>query len=228
MAIDERNNVPERVDVVAGVPADRVRWGPILAGTFAAMTALAVLSALGAAIGFSRYDPGDNASRFAVGAGIWGIISMILSFGFGGWLAARSAAIHGHNGGLLNGFMVAAFGIPCLFLFLGSATALMTHAAIASNRDQPTRDRYDGVARQASDVMSPTDRTASGSTANDANNRSTEDARDTGKRAAWSTLIGLVLAIAAASFAGIAGSRDDNLAYYRGRSGRGTNEPTGE
>jgi len=226
MAIEERNNLPERVDVVAGVPADRVRWGPILAGTFAAMTALAVLSALGAAIGFSSYDPGDNASRFAIGAGIWGIISMILAFGFGGWLAARSAAVHGQNGGLLNGFMVAAFGIPCLFLMIGSATALMTHAAVSSNRDQPMRDRYDGVARQASDVTSPTDRNGSGANANDTNARSSEDTRDTGKRAAWSTLIGLVLAIAAASFAGIAGSRDDNLTYYRGgRSGRLPNEP---
>jgi hypothetical protein len=83
----------EQVDVAPGVPVDRVRWGPILIGLFAALTALAVLSILGTAVGLSAYDAGDDARRFAVGAGVWGIISMLLAFGFGGWMAARSAAL---------------------------------------------------------------------------------------------------------------------------------------
>jgi hypothetical protein len=52
-----RRDDDDRVVVSRGVPTDRVRWGPILAGTFAALTALAVLSTLGTAIGLSAYDP---------------------------------------------------------------------------------------------------------------------------------------------------------------------------
>src|SRR5215213_1325787 len=99
----------DRVVVSRGVPTDRIRWGPILAGTFAALTALVVLNTLGSAIGLSAYDPGeDNPRNFALGAGIWGIISMLISFAFGAWLTARSSAVRGAGNGLLNGFMVAA------------------------------------------------------------------------------------------------------------------------
>src|SRR3954467_15828776 len=91
----------DQVEVAPGVPTDRVRWGPILAGTFAALTALAVLSTLGAAIGLSAYDPGDDTRRCAIGAGVWGVITMLLAFGFGGWLAARSSAVRGGDNGFL-------------------------------------------------------------------------------------------------------------------------------
>lgn len=51
-----RRQTNEQVEVTPGVPVDRVRWGPILAGTFAALTALAVLNTLGTAIGLSAWD----------------------------------------------------------------------------------------------------------------------------------------------------------------------------
>src|SRR5687768_5733380 len=60
---DARRTDVDRVDAVRGTPTDRVRWGPILAGTFAALTTLAILSTLGAAIGFSSYDRGQDDVR---------------------------------------------------------------------------------------------------------------------------------------------------------------------
>src|SRR5690606_27147716 len=122
MTARDRERRDEGVEVVAGVPTDRVRWGPVLAGTSAAFTAFAVLSTLGSAIGLSAYDAGDNARRFAIGAGIFGVLSMLLSFGFGGWIAGRSSAARGSANGLLNGFMVAAFGIPVLIFALSAAS----------------------------------------------------------------------------------------------------------
>ena len=57
----------DRVNTVRGTPTDRVRWGPILAGTFSALTTLAILSTLGAAIGLSSYDRGqDDVRNFAM------------------------------------------------------------------------------------------------------------------------------------------------------------------
>src|SRR5688572_27714281 len=116
-------------------PTDRIRWGPILAGVFAAMTAMAVLSVLGAAIGMSAYDANDDARHFAIGAGIWGAITMLIAFALGGWLTARSAAVRGRNNGLLNGAMVAGVGIPLMLFLLGSAGTLMGSAE-AARRDE--------------------------------------------------------------------------------------------
>jgi hypothetical protein len=216
---DYRRDTGDRVNVSDGVPTDRIRWGPILAGTFAALTMLVVLSTLGSAIGISTYDQGDNARRYMIGAGIWGVITMLISFGFGGWLTARSAAVRGGDNGLMNGFMVAGVGIPILLFVLGSAGVLMTHAA-ASNPDITART--DGAARQASSIIPANPDTDRGATYNP------DDAKRAAQRAAWSTLIALILAIGAASAAGYIGSRDDIGHHHAGhRHGSSSTGGTG-
>jgi hypothetical protein len=186
-----------------------------MAGAFAALTMLAVLGTLGAAIGLSAYDQNDDARRFAVGGGIWGVITMIVAFGFGGWLAARSAAIRGRDSGLLNGFMVAGVGIPILLLAIGSAGVAMSSAAVANDKNVARGDQFDG-AQQASAVISPND------SARNNNSARNEDIRDTGRRTAWSTLFALILAIGAASLAGLVGARDEHREDDRlQRRGRG-------
>ena len=97
-----------RVDIdttVVNTPTDRVRWGPILAGLFAAMSVLIVLSVLGLAVGLSNVDAGDRPANFGIGAGIWGAVSALLAFFFGGWMAARTSAVRVGNGAL-QGSMV--------------------------------------------------------------------------------------------------------------------------
>jgi hypothetical protein len=193
-----RDRNDDVVEAVPGVPTDRVRWGPIVAGTFAALTMLAVLSTLGAAVGLSAYDPGDDPRRFAVGSGIWGVLSLIVSFAFGGWLAARASAVKGPNNGLLNGFMVAGFGIPLMLFMIGSMASAAGGAA-AANRDAAagqTGGAVQASARMGDQSVAP------------GNTPPTEDVRRAASRTAWSTLIGLVLAIGAASAAGYVGASD--------------------
>src|SRR5687767_1156178 len=142
----------DRVVVSPGVPTDRVRWGPILAGTFAALTALAVLSTLGTAIGLSAYDPGqDDPRNFARAGGVWGVLSLILAFAFGGWLTARAAAVRGRSNGMLNGFMVAGFGIPLMLFMLGSlASSVGQSAAQVADDAQQARTSQSDSAMTAS------------------------------------------------------------------------------
>jgi hypothetical protein len=205
----------EHVHVAPGTLVDRVRWGPILIGLFAALTVLAVLSVLGTAVGLSAYDSGDDARRFAVGAGMWGIISMLLAFGFGGWMAARSAAVHGGNTGLFNGFMVAGVGIPILLGVLGGAGALMGHAEVSNDRNvgrTGQAGRFDAAqsAQTAAAVIPPGDSVARSDASIDDSTRGDETARRAARTTAWSTLIALVLTIAAASFGGHIGGREDH------------------
>jgi len=225
-----RDDFNDRVDVAPGVPTDRVRWGPILAGTFAALTALAVLATLGAAIGLSSYDRGqDDPRNFAMAGGAWGIISTILAFAFGGWVAARSAAVRGRDNGLLNGAMVAGFGIPLMLLFFSGAGLAMTHAEVANNRDAQARGQYDGAitasARMSGNATggattgdNPTGMSSNNSNGSNGNNQPADDreaARRAGSRTAWSMLTAMVLAIAAAAAAGYVGARDDRRDWDR-------------
>src|SRR5687767_12460123 len=207
----------ERVAVSPGVPTDRVRWAPIWAGVFAALTAFALLSTLGVAIGLSSYDPGDDARRFAIGAGIWGLLSMLLAFGFGGWITGRSSAVRGHDNGLLNGFMVAAVGIPLMLFALGSATNAAADNAISRSTTN-TRTGLDN-AMTASDRI-----TSDGASASQADaNVSDDDARRAARRTAWGTLLALALAIGAAAAAGYVGAGDrrgDRDDRYAGAVGR--------
>lgn len=199
----------QRVAVVPGFPTDRVRWGPIIAGTFAALTMMLVLTALGAAIGLSAFDRGDNARTFGVVGGIFGIITLILCFGFGGWLAGRATAVRGSQNGLLNGFMVAAVGIPMIFFAVASAGLSAGRAALSADESmrQSIEDSYDERAQPAAARLD-----GQGTSPQGEQKMSSEDAdkaKGAARNAAWTSLAGLLLAIGAASVAGLVGARDD-------------------
>jgi hypothetical protein len=209
------------VTAAAITPTDRVRWGPIIAGLFAALSTLAILTVLGIAVAGSAYDPGDNARNFGIGAGIWGAVSMLLAFFIGGWLAARSAALRGHDSGVLNGSMVWAVAIPLMLymlmggigsLFRTTGSALATGAQAASSAaaagankmsEQEMRDQ----AQTASAKIQSTTQQVGAQVSNavrDPNNQ--EKAADTTAKSAWGTLASLLLGLAAAAFGGYVGS----------------------
>src|SRR3954467_6992189 len=122
-----------RVDVTAVSPTDRIRWGPIIAGLFAALKTLAVMAVLGVAVAGSTYDPGDSARAFGIGAGVWSAVSALLAFFVGGWLASRTAAVRGDTG-VLNGTMVWVVAIPLmLYMIMGGVGALFRTTAGAVN-----------------------------------------------------------------------------------------------
>ena len=122
-----------RTSVLArsGISMDRVRWGPVIAGLFVALSTLAILGTLGVAVGFSTADRSDSASTFGIGAGIWGALSALIAFFVGGLVAARTAAtpVTGvdtegnlkNDNGLLQGAMVWAVAIP-LTAYLTAST----------------------------------------------------------------------------------------------------------
>jgi len=128
--------------------------------------------------------------------------------------------IHGGDNGMLNGFLVAAIGIPLLLFLVGSASLLAGNAAANSTQNDRViaRGQMDGNSNQAV-LASDTNRAsgnnsvADGSSANRSQNR--DDEVRTARRTAWSTLISLILAIGAASFAGLIGARDDNRTIRR-------------
>ncbi|HEX8324998.1 MAG TPA: hypothetical protein VF595_13925 [Tepidisphaeraceae bacterium] len=132
------------VSTRASSTVDRVRWGPIVAGLFVAMSTLVVLNVLGAAVGLSSADRTDSASNFGIAAGIWGAISALIAFFIGGLIAARTAAApqrgmdrEGHtqnDNGLLQGVMVWAVAIPLVTYLVASlaSSAISTAGSAAA------------------------------------------------------------------------------------------------
>lgn len=80
---------------VAGVESTRsaVSWAPVLAGAVVAIAITLILIALGAGLGFVVASPwpgaGVAATSFAIGAGIWLIVTQWLSSFMGGYIAGR-------------------------------------------------------------------------------------------------------------------------------------------
>ena len=184
-------------------PTDRVRWGPILAGLFAALSTLALLGVLGLAVGLSAYDPGDRGRNFGIGAGVWGAISALIAFALGGWLAARTAAVGGRHNGILNGVMVWAVAIPLMLYLLagGMSSAANTASNVAGGA--MASDRTD------SSGQTVVDRAASATS--DMSGQATPDRREqaarAARRAAWGTLVSLILSLGAAAVGGHLGAR---------------------
>jgi hypothetical protein len=213
----DRGDTADRVEVTPGTPLDRVRWGPILAGTFAALTTLAILGTLGAAIGLSSYDRGqDDPRNFAMASGVWGIISTIIAFALGGWVTARAAAVRGRSNGFLNGALVAAVGIPLMLFMFGSAATALSSAELANDGGRQARgaapDDRNAVTASArlGDTATGGDN-APGARRSDSNQADdAERGRRAGSRTAWGALTAMILAVGAAAAAGYVGARDDD------------------
>ena len=210
-------------------PTDRVRWGPIVAGLFAALSTLVVMSVLGAAVAGSTFDPGDRARTYGMGAGVWGAVSMLLAFLIGGWLAARSAAVRGHGNGVLNGAMVWVVAIPLMLYMISAAVGAAGRAAgaaaqtgalatnAAAQTDQSTvdqavpasvRQEADQAMNQVQGAISQATQVEPGAVAQQATDPATQErVADGVARSAWGTLAALLLSLGAAAAGGYLGAR---------------------
>jgi hypothetical protein len=122
---------------------DHIRWASVIAGLITALTVMALLSMLGAAIGFSIFGSGNDTGNIGTAAAIWSGVSALLAFIVGGWVAGRTAGVPNMGSALLNGFLVgataivlilwmAAAGIGNLFGMIGSSAGGIIHTAMTS------------------------------------------------------------------------------------------------
>ncbi len=175
---------------------DRVRWSPTLAGLTTAITTLVVLTILGLAIGISAFEPGDAGVRDVdTGAAAWGIISAILAFFLGGWVAGRNAISIGDDNGALHGFLAGAATVVVMLFMIGVGVGNLLGLAGAN---------IDNIAALSTGVM--------GQTA-----APPQDIYDAAQDGAWGTLIGLVLALGASTAGGVLGHPDTTVMAERPR-----------
>jgi hypothetical protein len=83
----------ERIETVVEAAIPFLQWTPVVAGAFVATAVSVILIAFGAAIGLSIVSSSptwrDASPALAVASGLYLLLTALVSFGFGGYLAGR-------------------------------------------------------------------------------------------------------------------------------------------
>ena len=180
-------------------PIDRIHWGAILAGLVVAIATQLLLSAIGAALGFSTIAnsgaPRSDAGEVATAVGTWSIISLFISLFVGGWVTARSCSPIDRSTANLNGAILWATTMAIGALLLANGVA-GTFGIAASNAGT-IADRV-----QQSGVPLPTVTKTPGIAGNpiikNAPNISAQNTRDiagNGAKAGWGYTFGALLGL---------------------------------
>lgn len=102
----------------------RISWGAILAGAVLALVIQLSLSLLGLGIGLGTIDPLEEQnpmSGIGIGAGIWWLVSSLVSMYLGATTASRLAGIPRPTDGLLHGLLTWAVVTLLTFYLLSTA-----------------------------------------------------------------------------------------------------------
>lgn len=182
----------------------RVSWGAIWAGVFVAMFFQLMLGLLGLAIGLTAVDITQRASTtgIGIGAGVWLLLSTLISVFVGAFTAGRLAGLSAKYDGLLHGVVTLAF-LVILSLFLGTSglsSALSGAFSIALNASRTPQVQQvlpsgTNIQQQAtSQNITPAER-----------QRLAEQARDVATRTAWWTFVTSFLSLIASMLGGYLG-----------------------
>jgi|SRR5680860_439388 len=134
----------------------RISWGAIIAGTLVALVIQISLSMLGLGIGLGVMDPNAEAlSGIGIGAGIWLVVSTLVSLYIGGFMAGRLAGIPAKGDGFLNGIVVWALA-TLLTLYLATSAvggAVSGLAGILGQGFQMAAQGVSSVAPEAAETI---------------------------------------------------------------------------
>ena len=170
---------------------NRVQWGPIIAGVLSALAILVILTVLGLAVGSSALKPRDVGQSLGTGAAIWGVVSAIIAFFVGGYIAAKTAAVGGVGSGLINGVLVGCTILAIVLYLTGSGVSGLIGSLGSNLGDLTNVAQSNGAststAQQQVQQVDP------------------QQAFNTVKNGAWGTLAGIVIPLVVAALGGLVG-----------------------
>lgn len=191
MSADEASSERERV-----LWLRRTSWGAILAGAVSAIGLQALFTVLGAAIGVSSFGvQGTDAQDVGIFAGIWWVISGIISLMVGGMIVGRMITIPRNAELMVHGFTMWAVTAIFGFLFLWSSAGMVGDVGAQSLDNASALQQVDGATVVDTALQSGTaaqDMTSGAAMPN------AEEVRETASAASWWTLVALLLGVGAA------------------------------
>lgn len=126
---DTPDSAPPTVRDVSVLRIRPMSWSGVIAGCIAALGLQLILTMLGLGLGALAVDPMTEAEPgrgLGIGVIVWGILSGIISFGLGGFIASRTATSVNSMSGVLQGGLAWA-----LAAVLGVALTAMSTSAVA-------------------------------------------------------------------------------------------------
>jgi hypothetical protein len=206
-------------------PFARISWGAIFAGAIIALATQLVLTLIGTAVGLATLNPatGQNPSgtTLGIGAGVWLVISSLVSLCLGGYIAGRlGGTFNGWLHGLATWATVTMFTILLLTTaaggLIGTASGLASFAVDKSDKVSPSQ--LPPAVQQQIDQLMAQARASADQAAARAQQTSPEqkaaEVREVGERAAkggavgtGAAAFGLILGALAAAFGGKTGAR---------------------
>lgn len=209
------NEAVKAEDVVA--VHSRITWGPILAGAVLAMGSYLLLTLLGTALGLSIHGRVNDRS-LAIGAVVWAILVTAWSLFIGGFVASQFTTGENKMEGTVYGFLVWAVVLGTIVLLVAAGLragfgAMYGVANTAGTMAANSNSNWEDVARRNGATDADIERTRASmanspeSVRNAINDPATRQAvEETSTRAAWYTVLGTVLSMAAAGLGGYLGS----------------------
>lgn len=144
----------------------RVSWGAIFAAVVIALALQILFGMLGAAIGASTIDPvsangAPDPAAFGIGAGIWWVVTSLLSMLIAGWVAGHLAGTPRRSDAMLHGLAAWALA-TVLMLYLVSSAAGSLFSGVASVVGKVADVSAQGVAAAAPAVADQAKQAAQG------------------------------------------------------------------
>lgn len=220
----------------------RISWGAVFAGAVIASANQIAWTMLGAAIGLATINPAQEtnaAQGLGIGAGIWWLLTGLVSLFLGGLVAGRLAGVPRRVDGLLNGVTVwglttvlgvwlVGSALGGMFNFLQTTTQTAAVTTQAAGGQQGTLGQLAGEAQRSLEQAGVDTRQAQDTLRQNIPQTQAEaqQAAETGAGAATWIFVALVLGAAAAAFGGWLSAPERTITVSPGeRHGRHDNEP---
>lgn len=209
------NEAVKAEDIVA--VHSRIAWGPVLAGSVIALGSYLLLSLVGTALGLSIHGRVNDRS-LAIGAVAWAVLVTAWSLFLGGFVASQFTTGENKYEGTVYGFLVWAVVLATIVCMLAIGVragfgAMYGVANTAGTVVANSNSNWEEVARRNGATDADIERartnlaTSPEAVRNAINDPATRQAvEENSTRAAWYSVLGAVLSMAAAGLGGYLGA----------------------
>lgn len=208
----------ERDYLVRGDVLHSFRWSAIFGGLLAALATQIVLSAIGVAVGVTATAVAENqnaARGLGIGAGIWMILTPLISMFVGGMVAAWLSRPLDRKVAAMHGGMVWALSLVIGAFFLGTVASGVVNRVIgatANTASQVVAEGTNTTREQRNDLRAEAqDKKAEAKAKVDQNKEkiaeTADKAANAGTGVAWASVLAMLLSLGAAIFGALSAHR---------------------
>jgi len=198
---------------------DRIHWGAIAAGLVIAISTQLLLSAVGAALGFTTVAnsgaPRTDAPDVGTAVGVWSILSLFISLFVGGWITARASGSINRGTAAFNGAILWATTLTISAFLLATGVTGMFGLALANADNISNQLQQNGISMPNGNLANPSMPNGnSGNLQSETPNptptlsaQQTRDVAGNGAKAGWAFTFGALLGLSAAMIGASVGAR---------------------